>query len=168
MTARSKVAALPEDVRKELDRRLIEGAFSGYAELADWLTEQGYPISHASVHRHGVDLERRIEALKLSTDTAIALCEAVPDDDGAVSDATLRMAQERLFQIMLATEDGSLKDMSSALRAVAESARASTAIRSERRKALAEAADRADAAAKEAGAPPDILAVVRQAIEGVA
>ena len=166
MTARSKVAALPEDVRKELNRRIIESSFSNYLSHAEWVTELGHPMSHAAVHRHGSQLERKIEALRLSTETAIALVEGAPDDGGAVSDATLRMAQERLFQVMMASESGNLKDLASALRAVAESSRASTAIRAERRKALAEAADRADGAVKKAGLSKDTAAAIRAAIQG--
>jgi Protein of unknown function (DUF3486) len=53
MPARSKVAMLPEEVRTELERRIIERSFSGYQDLADWLQTKGYQIAHDSVQRHG-------------------------------------------------------------------------------------------------------------------
>jgi Protein of unknown function (DUF3486) len=45
MGVRSKVAKLPASVRAELDRRIAEGAFSGYQALAEWLQAQGYQIA---------------------------------------------------------------------------------------------------------------------------
>src|SRR6266851_1252002 len=64
MPARSKVAMLPAEVRTELDRRIVEQAFSGYQDLAEWLQGQGYHIAHDSVQRHGSRLLRRIEAME--------------------------------------------------------------------------------------------------------
>ena len=168
MPRRSKVAVLPEEVRAELDRRLVAGSFSGYVELAEWLTGQGYPISHASVHRHGEELERRIEAVKLATEQAEALVAASPDDTGAVADASIRLAQERIFQVLVAAEGGDLKDLSAAARALAETARAGTAVRAERRKALAAAAERAGKAMAKRGLSGDTATAIRAAIEGVA
>lgn len=168
MPARSKVAQLPPEVREELDRRLVAGSFSGYVELAEWLTGQGFPISHAAVHRHGSQLERRIDAIKVATEEAEALVAAAPDDSGAVADAGLRLAQERIFQILLSSEEGNLKETASAARALAEMARAGTALRADRRKALADAADAAEAAAGKAGLSPDTAAAIRAAIEGAA
>lgn len=168
MPVRSKAAFLPEDIRRELDRRLVSGAFSGYAALAGWLTDRGYPISHAAVHRYGSRLERKIETMRLSTEYAKAIVTGAPDAEGAVSEATLRMAQERLFTLLSeAGEDASLKDVASACRAVADMARAGTSVSAERRKAVAEAADRADGAVKKAGLSEDTAAAIRAAIEGL-
>lgn len=168
MSVRSKAAFLPEDIRRELDRRLVSGAFSGYAALAEWLTEQGYPISHAAVHRYGSQLERKIETMRLSTEYAKAIVTGAPDAEGAVSEATLRMAQERLFTLLSeAGEDASLKDVASACRAVADMARAGTSVSAERRKTLAEASDAAEGAARKTGVSPETAAAIRAAIEGL-
>ncbi|WP_230472492.1 phage protein Gp27 family protein, partial [Kingella kingae] len=40
---------LPENVRREFERRLIENGFANYTDLAAWLNEQGYQISRSAV-----------------------------------------------------------------------------------------------------------------------
>jgi hypothetical protein len=45
MPPRSKVAMLPQALRDELERRMVERGFSGYEELADWLQKQGFQIA---------------------------------------------------------------------------------------------------------------------------
>ncbi|MCY4548139.1 MAG: DUF3486 family protein [Defluviicoccus sp.] len=167
MPARSKVMALPREVRERLDRLLIERGFSGYAQLAEWLAEQGHPMSHAAVHRYGSALERRIEQVRLSTEMAQTLVAATPDDSNAMADAALRIAQDRMFSLLLAAEGGDLKQIAAAARAIAETARAGTAIRADRRRALSEAAEAADGAARRAGLSTDTAAAIRAAIEGL-
>ena len=168
MPARSKVAQLPAEVREELDRRLIAGSFSDYTGLAEWLESVGCKISRSALHTHGSKLERRIEAVKVATEEAEALVAALPDDTGAMADAGLRLAQQRIFDIMLASEEGDLKQMASAARALAEMTRAGSALRADRRKVLAEAADRAGKAATSAGVSADTMAAISAAIEGAA
>ena len=166
MPQRSKVAQLPDEVRAELDRRLIAGGFAGYVALSEWLADAGYAISKSALAAHGGRLERRIEALRLATEQAEALIAASPDDAGAVADASIRLAQERIFELLLAAEGGDLKELAGAARALAETARAGTAIRAERRKALAQAAERAGQAVRKAGLSADTAAAIREAIAG--
>ncbi len=168
MPRRSKVLTLPAEVRKRLEALIVERGFGDYAGLADWLHAQGYDVGRMSVQRHGAKLERRIEALRLATEQAEALVAAAPDDAGAVADASLRMAQERIFELLLAADEGDLKELSAAAKALAETARASLAVRAERRKALSEAAERAGQAAKQAGLSSGTADAIRAAIEGAA
>ncbi|MDK4605610.1 DUF3486 family protein, partial [Kingella kingae] len=44
MSPRSSMELLPENVRREFERRLIENGFANYTELAAWLNEQGFQI----------------------------------------------------------------------------------------------------------------------------
>lgn len=166
MPPRSKVTGLPSEVRDELDRRLSEGGFRDYRSHAEWLTELGHPVSHTSVHRYGSRLERRIESLRVSSEMAAALVAASPDDAVAMADASIQLVQERMFQLLLASEEGDLEEMTIAARALAEAARASIAIRADRRKALAEAAERAGKASKKAGLSKNTAAAIRAAIQG--
>ena len=168
MPARSSVASLPADIREELDRRLVSRGFGGYDELVDWLAERGQKISRSALHRHGQKVERRIEDLRLSTEAALALRSAVPDDDGAFSEVTLRMIQERIFKVLVDTDedDPDIKALASAARSVADAARAGARLREERRKVLREAAKAAGAVSKRAGLSKDTAAMIRQAIEG--
>ena len=163
--ARSKAMRLPREVRERLDALLIERGFSDYAALADWLAEQGHPMSHAAVHRYGRKLERKVEAIRLATEQAKAIVAGAPDVEGAVSEATLRLAQERLFTLLNESDGGSLKEVAAAARAVADMARAGVSVAVERRKALAEAGERVNAAAKRSGLSRDVAAALRAAVE---
>ena len=174
MPARSKVSQLPPEIRDELDRRLVAGAFSGYTELAEWLDGTGHRISRSALHDHGSKLERKIEAMRLATEQARAIVAGAPDSEGAMSEATLRMAQERLFTLLNEADGGSLKDVATAARAVAEMARAGISVAAERRKALAAAAERVDRKLAEAADsaeatddPREVLRRIRQDVYGI-
>ena len=167
MPARSKVMTLPAEVRKRLDALLIERGFSGYAELADWLTDQGHPMSHMAVHRYGAKLERQIAKVRASTEMATALVEATPDDAGAMADAALRLVQDRMFEFLLEAEGDDLKALSNAAKAVAAAAHASARIRTERRKVLSETKKAVEKVARQKGLTTDTAAAIRAAIEGV-
>jgi len=101
---RSSVELLPEDVRQGLEKRLIQGGFSDYAGLAEWLSEQGYEISKSSVHRFGKNFEDRLGALKVATDQAKAIAEASGDDAGAMNDAIIRLVQTKTFELLVELE----------------------------------------------------------------
>ena len=160
MPRRAKALALPAEVRERLDGLLIERGFSGYAELADWLSAQGHPVSRSAVHRYGTDLERRIESVRLSTEMANALVSASPDDAGAMADASLRLVQDRMFALLMASEAGDLKEIAAAARAIAETARAGTSIRAERRKVMAEAAAAVRREGRARGLSEEVLAAI--------
>lgn len=110
MPARSAVATLPADVRAELDRRLVERAFGGYEDLAGWLVSQGYAISKSALHRYGSaleeDFERTMADVARTQRMAQAFAEANPDQATALTDATVRVAQESLLRITLALRKG--------------------------------------------------------------
>ena len=167
---RSKIVTLPRPVRERLDAMLIERGFSGYQELANWLAEQGHFVSHMSVYRYGTKLEKRLDRTRVATQQAEALASALPDDRGAMSDVTLRMAQEALFNLMMAIGDGDEpadpKLLSSAIRSLTDMARASTTLRAERRRTLASAGRRAEKAAVKAGLSAATIARLRKEVEG--
>ena len=167
MSRRSTVRTLlPEKVRAELDRRLIRGDFGSHGELREWLLESGFEISRSALHRYGSVMEKRIEQIRIATVQAEALVSAAPDDTWAVADATLRLVQEKIFELMLAAEDGDLGQLSSAARALAAVSRAGTSIRQDRRRALKEAAEAAGKAAKKQGLSENGAAAIRAAVEG--
>ena len=138
---RSAVSQLPEDVRAELERRLVGSGFAGYSELAEWLQGRGCEVSRSAVHRHGQALERRLAQVKAATDAAAALVEGSDDDEGKMSEAVLRMVQTKMFDLLVESDGEDLKGIGTAATALAKAARASIAVRNERRKARAEAAE---------------------------
>lgn len=75
----SIIKLLPDSVRKEIDRRLIDEKFSNYERHARALTDQGYPISKSMLHRYGQEFEhvlqraRDVERLRAAgVDLAVA------------------------------------------------------------------------------------------------
>jgi hypothetical protein len=127
MPPRSKIDQLPEEIRQGLEQRLIKGGFGNYRLLADWLAEQGFEISKTTVNQWGQGFQERVRALKMATDQAKAIVDASPDDEGAVSDALMRLVQEKLFQMLLDFQIDTSKpvNLGSIAKAVAELGRAS-------------------------------------------
>ena len=173
MPERSKIRRLPDEIRRELDARLIAKGFGDYTELSEWLAGQGWEISRSAVHRYGADLETRVERIRLATEQAEALVEASGDEAGAMSDASLRLIQERMFDVLMSSEEGDVKALSAAARALADTARAGVTIRQERRRALREAADEAariageEARAAGFSLPPEALTKIREQVYGI-
>jgi len=77
MPARSKIDLLPAAMRQRLEAKIITNGFGGYRDLAAWLSEQGYRIAKDSVHRHGQQLKRKLEAVKRATGQPMISCSRV-------------------------------------------------------------------------------------------
>lgn len=107
MPKRPSVHNLPDEIKTELDRRLIKGGFSGYQALAAWLKSVGWEISKSSLHRYGSGFEDRLAALKIATEQARAVSEAVGDNEGVMNDALIGLVQEKAFDVLcnLQTDD---------------------------------------------------------------
>lgn len=106
----SKVDRLPLETRDWLNRELIARGFGGYSELAQALADMGYEISRSAVHRHGQALERKLAAIKASTEAARLIAEAAPDDEDARSAAVISMVQTEMFDVLLALQDAQDED----------------------------------------------------------
>lgn len=158
---RSKVAALPAEVRKYLDQALIEGNFSGYAALEADLAARGFVISKSSIHRYGANLERRIQAIKASTEAAVAIQAAAPDDEDLRSGAVLSLIQTEIFEAIMKLQEAEdadpaqrMKLLSAAAKNIATMTRASVTLKrfqSEVRTKVKAAADAAMKIAKKGG-----------------
>jgi hypothetical protein len=104
MGIRSKIETLPAEVRAELDRLIVERAFSGYQALAEWLQAQGYRIADDSVQRYGVRLRRQLKALDLTRHQAHALAAAGLGAAGtvdALTAITVQQIQQQVLSILL-------------------------------------------------------------------
>lgn len=132
MPRRPKVVDLPKDVRAWLDEALAEGNFCGYETLSAELKRRGYDISRSSVHRYGQRLERKLAAIRASTEAARQIAAAAPDDSDLRSAAVISLVQSDLFDALLALQEAEHADpadrvklLAAAARAVAEASRAS-------------------------------------------
>ncbi|MGH7814523.1 MAG: phage protein Gp27 family protein [Candidatus Binataceae bacterium] len=96
---------MPREVRAELDRRVREGDFQSYRELTEWLGAKGVAISRSAVKRYGRKFEDRLEAIRLATEQARAVCGQFEEDDGTMRDALMRLVQTRLFEVLVAANE---------------------------------------------------------------
>lgn len=172
MPPRSKVAQLPPKVKAWLDQALVENNFSGYELLSASLAERGYSIGKSALHNYGQSFEERLATLRMASEQARAVVAAAPDDEGTVNEALVRLTQERLFQILLASE-GKV-DISKVGKTVAELVRASVtqkkyaAEAEARRAALQEAATVAEGAMASQGMSKDAIDAIKRDILGIA
>lgn len=101
MAPRSSIETLPENVRRDFERRLIENGFANYTELAEWLNMQGYQISRSAAHRYGQKVERRFANIKASTEAARLIADGASDEDDSRSEAVMAMVQTELFDALV-------------------------------------------------------------------
>lgn len=104
MPPRSKVFSLPPALKDELDRRLVQGGFSGYEALEAWLAEHGARISASAIHRYGQAFEARLGALKLATEQARVIAEELGDGAGDLGEALTAVAQQKTFDLLMDLE----------------------------------------------------------------
>lgn len=176
MPQRSKISTLPDTLKAELDRRLIQSGFSGYEGLEEWLTDQGWQISKSAIHRYGSKFEERLGAIAMATEQAKAIASAAEDDGNAMSDAVIRLIQEKVFQMLVDMEslDPENVSLTSIGMMIAKLTSSSVQVKEQQRKYK----DRAEQAAKEIdnllgqsktrGLSEDMAAQIRSKVLGIA
>lgn len=179
MPRQNNIEKLPAKLRQTLDRLLLDGGFSGYESIAAYLKEHGYSLSKSSVHRYGQKLERRLQAIKASTDAAKLLAEQVDDTENHLSGSVISLVQSELFDTLLNLQDADaeedpaerMKLLSNAAKSIAEVSRASIANKkwqSEVRTKAEAAAAKVDAIARKGGLSGDTAEAIRREILGIA
>lgn len=178
MGPRSKISGLPMAVKAWLENALVEGNFSGYEMLEAELKQLGFAIGKSAIHRHGQNMERRLAAVRASTDAARMIAEAAPDDADQRSAAVISLVQTDIFNVLISlqeVEDAEpaerLKVMGNAARAIADLSRASVRQKkwqAEVRDKASAAADAVEAIAKKGGLSTEALDTIRKGILGIA
>ncbi len=180
MPRRSSILTLPAEVRGWLEQVLIAGNFSGYQELEGLLLEKGYALSKSALHRYGQPLQRRLAAIKASTEAARMLTEGASDDQDARSEAVIALVQTELFETLVNLQEATdesvdpearVKLLGSAAKNIAALSRASVNLKKyqsdlkERTRAVAESVkdlgERAQLSA-------EVLAEITERIYGIA
>lgn len=163
----SKIDLLDEETRRELEEKIISNGFSGYIPLSEWLAEKGYSIGKSAVGAYGQKLERRLAAIKTSTEAARQIAQAAPDDADERSGAIISLVQTEIFECLLAMQDAEdevdpakrVEILGKAAKNIATLTRASVTrnkwAQEVRTKVLLEAANRIDTAAQERGLSAD-------------
>ena len=88
---------LPEQVRKDLRRMLVEGA--SYDAVTEWLSEQGYEISRSAVGRWGkafFDVVKNVRQIEEQSATLVG------DEDTAMllEEATTKLILSKLLDLL--------------------------------------------------------------------
>lgn len=180
MAPRSSMELLPENVRREFERRLIENGFANYTELAAWLNEQGFQISRSAVHRHGYKIQRRLQAIKESTEAAKLIVANADDENDSRSEALMALLQNQLFEALVDISEKDSEELAPEARfdllseggkRIAGLISASTRLKEYQNKvksrALA-AADEVAKAVKKGGLSDDTAEQIRKQILGIA
>jgi hypothetical protein len=110
MGARSKITQLPSAVRAWLDQALAEKGFADYKLLEAELGKRGYAIGKSSIHRYGAALERRLSAIRASTEAARAIANAAPDDADMRSAAVISLVQTQTFETLVQMEEATKEE----------------------------------------------------------
>lgn len=155
---------LPEEIRKQVDRLLIEGA-NTYDDIKSYLDARGYDISRSGIGRYGKDFLNTYRRLKVVEDKSRALVSEA--GDGMV----LEEAASKLFAQMIleAQMDGSL-DVTKLPRIISDFARlqASTVLRERLKKEFKNKLDKAtEKVAKKKNIDPETLKMIREEVYGL-
>lgn len=105
MPKRSKINALPKEVRDWLNATLGENGGADLVLLSEALKAQGYDISKSAVGRHSQQIQRRLSAIKASTEAAKLISEQAKDDGNALSGSVLSMLNSEFFEILVSLQD---------------------------------------------------------------
>lgn len=111
MARASTITALPEDVRRWLERALCEQGFAGYEALEAMMRDRGYALSKSAIHRYGQKIERRMQSIKASTEAAKMIVEAAGDDQDARSESVIALVQSDIFDTIVSIQEADDEDL---------------------------------------------------------
>lgn len=179
MARESSIDQLTQDDKAWLDKRFMDQGFCGYEEIANILQERGYNVSKSSVHRYGQKVEQKLAAVQASTQAAMMIADAAPDDSDMRSSAVLSLVQTELFNALIALQESENPDadpadrimlMAKAGKGIAEISKASVNQKkweSEVKERVQAAAKAVDKIAKKGGLSAETAAEIRKQILGI-
>ncbi|WP_028489027.1 DUF3486 family protein [Thiothrix lacustris] len=179
MARTSAIDTLPPEVKAWLDNALLATNFRGYEAFAAELQERGCTVSRSSVHRYGQKLERRLSAIRASTEAAKMLAANVDDTENHLSGSVISLVQSELFETLLNLQEADIEDdpaermklLSNAARSISEVSRASIANKKWQGEVLAKAqvaAEKIDAIGKKGGLSAELGEEIRRVVLGMA
>ena len=190
MGRKSTIIRLPAEIKAHIEARLAEGALTLDELIADlrarWPAahEAGELPSRSAVHRYGSKLERRLAAIRASTEAAKLIQAQAGDDKDARSEALVALVQTELFEAILALQEaddpeadaGSRVGMlSAAAKNIATLTRSSVNLKvfqakveeAARKKLIGEQRAKLDELGQSGEVAPDVLAKVIKAAYGL-
>jgi len=117
MGRKSTITRLPPEIKTYIEAMLATGAQSLDELIAD--LRERYPVeanagalpSRSAVGRYGQKLERRLAAIKASTEAARLISAHAGDDKDARSEALTALVQTELFEAILALQEADDPDL---------------------------------------------------------
>jgi hypothetical protein len=174
----SPIDDMTAEQRQAFEAELIRRNFKDYDGLVEWLKANGLEISRSAAYRHGSKLQRRLQAVRNSTEAAKLIAEAAPDDADLRSAAVISMVQSELFDVMVTLQDldeaepgervGLLKE---AARSVLDMTKASVLQKKwqqEMQQKVQAAAEKVTETARAAGVSAETIAIIRRDVLGLA
>ena len=107
MGRKSTISRLPADVKSYIEGKLAEGRLTLDQLIADLraqfpeTAQAGDLPSRAAVHRYGQKLDRRLSAIRASTEAAKIIQAQAGDNSDARSEALTALIQTELFEAIL-------------------------------------------------------------------
>lgn len=111
MARKSTISQLPADVRAHIEQMLAEDRLTLDGIIAElqqrWpdLAHTGDLPSRSAIHRYGTQLERRLAAIRASTEAARLIQQHAGDSKDARSEALTAMVQTELFEAILMLQE---------------------------------------------------------------
>jgi hypothetical protein len=119
---------LPDELRKQVERRLVKQGFRDYTGLAQWLHRQGHEISASSLRRYGTGLARNLGATGLTIQRRTGI-EASMAGSATTTEDLMQLAQEKLCSALAEVDQLKEGDMSRLAHAVAHLTQAAISLR---------------------------------------
>jgi len=101
MAPRPKVKLLPPEIKAELDRKLVESAFSGAIGLSEWLEGKGYSISRKTIQRYSQQFKARLDALNEQIEFSKAFADRYASDSSSMGELLNGLAQDTLCRVLI-------------------------------------------------------------------
>lgn len=187
MARKSSISRLPEEIKGYITAMLATGAQSLDELIAD--LQERFPAAAASnalpsrsaIGRYGQNLDRRLSAIRASTEAAKMISAQAGDDKDARSEALTALVQTELFEAILNLQEAGEDDidpgdrigmLSAAAKNIATLTRSSVNLKkfqgeveeATRKKLLAEQAAKLSAMSSKGGVTEDTKQAIREAL----
>lgn len=186
MGRKSTVSRLPAEIKSYIEAMLATGAQTLDELIADLQdrfpaeAKAGALPSRSALHRYGSKLDRRLSAIKASTEAAKLIRAQAGDDEDARSEALTALVQTELFEAILSLQEADDPELdpgervgmlSTAAKNIATLTRSSVGLKkfqSEVKAKAEAAAATVDKLAKKGGLTAETAQQIRREILGIA
>lgn len=178
MGRKSFASRLPQDLREELDRQIVDGKLS-VDELWTWLRGRGVEVGRSSVHRHMQNVEEVAAEVRQAREAASAIVGQLGPEaaEGKVGQLLIEVVQNIAWKIArdtLLNPEGPSLDMeqlmflTSAVQKLGAAQKTDTDRRLKiEQETLKKAAAKVEAVGKQRGMTADTVEAIKHAVLGV-